>query len=80
MSVSQLSWLVPLHDERDFHPRVANLCKLLRYFLGILLLSTILDILCPKFVLRTSHFCLSLTVASKVGLYHLPDITSGVSV
>src|SRR3989344_1214333 len=26
MYVSQSSWLVPLYDPRDFHPRLANLC------------------------------------------------------
>ena len=32
--VLQLSQLVPLHYRHDFHSRLANLNKLLRYFLG----------------------------------------------
>ena len=34
MPVSQLSQLMPLHDKRDVHPRLADLNKRLRYFLG----------------------------------------------
>jgi len=34
VSASQLSRLMPLHDQCDFHPHLADLNKLLRYFLG----------------------------------------------
>ena len=34
MHVLRLSWLVPLHYQHGFHSRLANLDKLLRYFLG----------------------------------------------
>ena len=34
MSDLQLSQLMPMHDQRDVHPRLADLNKLLRYFLG----------------------------------------------
>ena len=34
MSDFQLSQLMPLHDLRDVHPRLADLNKRLRYFLG----------------------------------------------
>ena len=34
MTALQLSQLMPLHDRHDFHPRLADLNKLLHYFLG----------------------------------------------
>jgi hypothetical protein len=34
MSALQSSRLVPLHYQRDFHPRLADLNRLLRYSLG----------------------------------------------
>jgi hypothetical protein len=34
MYVLPLSWLMGLSVQRDFHPRQANLDKLLRYLLG----------------------------------------------
>ena len=43
MSPSQLSWLVLLHYRHGFHSRLANLDRLLRYFLGF-----VFSILCFK--------------------------------
>ncbi len=59
MYVLQLSQLVPLHYRHGFHSRLADLNKLLRYFLGGYRPS------------KTTHQILSLSVfAVQIRIYH----------
>ena len=69
MYESQSSRLVPLHYRHGFHSRLADLNRLLRYFLGMLLLV---------FSARGTkkwrgHFCHTLHVAMQIRLYLLPE-------
>ena len=67
MYLLQLSTLMPLHYRHGFHSRLAYLCKLLRYCLGICVNK--INILFCEFCRSTSF----LIVANKIGLFHFHD-------
>ena len=67
MYALQSSWLMPLRYRHGFHSRLANLNRLLRYFLGIVVTAV------PKYF-RCDHFCHTLHVTMKIGLYLNPKL------